>query len=218
MYNTLTLNVSELYEAIQGETSLSGLPTTIVRLTGCNLTCHWCDTRCIIDNKTPLSLKEVIRQIKSYQHRNVCITGGEPLLQKNALPLIKYLCDEDYKVSIETNGSQDLSLLDRRAIVILDIKCPSSGEVSANNFSNLAIISDHDEIKFVIADKTDYQYACSICEQYNLYQHKDRILFSPVHATLDPRELIGWILKDRLPIRLNIQAHKYIWGAQEQGV
>jgi 7-carboxy-7-deazaguanine synthase len=212
------LNIVEIFESIQGETSFCGLPTTFVRLAACNLRCSWCDTAYSFGRGTPHEINDLIAHIESLGPRYICITGGEPLLQNNIYRLMKLLCDIGYKLSLETGGSLPTADVDPRVHIILDIKCPGS-EMSEKNFwGNLPHLRQFDEVKFVIKNHEDYLYAKEVCSKFNLYQKVSNILFSPVHGDLDPKELVGWILKDRLPVRLNLQIHKYIWDPLKRGV
>lgn len=213
-----TLNIIEVFRSIQGETSYTGLPTTFIRLAACNLRCTWCDTTYSFGRGEPATLESLIQQVEQNGCKNVCVTGGEPLLQKNVIPLITQLCDKDYKVSVETSGSLTTEYIDRRAKVILDIKCPGSGMSNKNLWKNLEWLNVQDEIKFVIMDRADYDWSIEICNQYDLFSKSREILFSPVFNKLDPQKLIEWILVDQLPVRLNMQIHKFIWDPLKKGV
>ncbi len=213
-----TLNLTEIFCSVQGETSLSGLPTTFIRLASCNLRCSWCDTPYSFGRGDPLSLDAIIKTVQKYGARHVCITGGEPLLQKNVLTLMKKLCDEGYTVSLETGGSLSTEEVDSRVITILDIKCPGSGMSQKNAWENINRLRVHDEVKFVLKDQQDYVWAKQICEKHGLFKREKEVLFSPVHGVLDPQALIQWILNDKLKIRLNLQIHKWIWTPETQGV
>jgi 7-carboxy-7-deazaguanine synthase len=213
-----SLNIIELYLSVQGETHLVGLPTAFVRLAGCNLRCSWCDTPYSFGRGTPATIESILKGIKDYNCKHVCITGGEPLMQKNVHALMTQLCDLGYTVSIETGGSLTIKGIDPRVITILDIKCPGSAMDGKNYWQNLEILQDHDEIKFVILDEKDYLYSKDVCERYNLYDRKHAPLFSPVHGLLDPKLLVDWILKDAIRVRLNLQMHKYVWSPETKGV
>lgn len=212
------LYLTEIFCSIQGETSLSGLPTTFIRLSGCNLRCSWCDTPYSFRRGTPHTLPEILTKVRRYGVSHVCVTGGEPLLQKNIYPLMKQLCDEGFTVNLETGGSINTCRVDPRVITILDIKCPGSGMSQKNFWDNLKALRPHDEIKFVINDRSDYDWSRQVCEEYQLLERSKSVLFSPVHNSLDPQELVKWIVEDRLPVRLNLQLHKWIWGSKTQGV
>ena len=203
--------VNEIFLSIQGETSLSGLPTVFIRLTGCPLRCRYCDTAYAFDAGAKMTLADILATVASFRTRQVTVTGGEPLAQKNCLELLQQLCDEGYQVSLETSGAIDVAAVDTRVIKILDLKTPGSGEMARNRYENLEFLLPHDEIKFVICDRADYEWCkCKLAE----YRLTDRcqILFSGSHEQLPARELADWILADRLPVRLQIQLHKYLWG------
>jgi 7-carboxy-7-deazaguanine synthase len=208
---TTTLRISEIFYSLQGETSRVGLPTVFVRLTGCPLRCGYCDTAYAFTGGENLSIAEILSQVARYQTNYVTVTGGEPLAQKACLVLLAALCDAQYSVSLETSGALDLSRVDVRVCKVMDIKTPGSGEVTKNNWPNLAHLKQHDEIKFVLCDETDYQWACEIIHTRQLQQICP-ILFSPVYGSLDPATLAAWILRDRLPVRMQIQMHKLLWG------
>ncbi|MGA8163942.1 MAG: radical SAM protein [Waddliaceae bacterium] len=213
-----SLHVIEMFQSIQGETSLTGLPTTFLRLAACNLRCTWCDTTYSFGRGNLQSLKAIFHQIEDYGHRHVCITGGEPLLQRHTLSLMTHLCHHGYVVSLETGGSLSTKEVDPRVIVILDIKCPGSGMSKRNHWNNLNNLKEHDEVKFVLKNEEDYLYAKAVCKKYSLFDRNKEVLFSPVHEEMDPQELIALILKDSIPVRLNLQIHKYVWSSETQGV
>lgn len=215
---SMDLNITEIFASVQGETSLSGLPTTFIRLAACNLRCTWCDTSYSFSRGTPYALERIIETVVENRHSHVCVTGGEPLLQKNVYPLMTALCDRDYCVSLETGGSLDISAVDPRVVTILDVKCPGSGMSHKNLWSNLERLKDADEVKFVLKDEEDYRFAVETALKYELFGRQKPVLFSPVFEALNPRELVGWILRDKLPVRLNLQTHKYIWTPNTQGV
>lgn len=211
-------NITEIFSSIQGETSLSGLPTTFIRLSGCNLRCSWCDTPYSFSRGEKLSLETLLQKTKEFASSNVCVTGGEPLLQSNVHPLMENLCNLGYTVSLETGGSLPIRHVDPRVRIILDIKCPASKMEHKNYWENLEILSSKDEVKFVISDETDYDYAKNVCEKYAIKTKTPNILLSPVHGILEPQQLIEWILRDKLQVRLNLQIHKYIWTPSTRGV
>ncbi len=213
-----TLNLIELFASVQGETSLTGLPTAFVRLAACNLRCTWCDTTYSFGRGEPHAIDAIIAQVDDFGCRHVCITGGEPLLQANVISLMKQLCDKKYVVSLETGGSLSTAEVDPRVRVILDVKCPDSGMSDKNHWPNLGLLRAHDEVKFVVAGINDYNYAKQISGDYDLLKRETPILLSPVFGTLDPKELVGWILRDKLPARLNLQIHKFIWSPDTKGV
>jgi 7-carboxy-7-deazaguanine synthase len=210
------MRVTEIFFSIQGESSHAGRPCVFVRLTGCNLRCVWCDSEYTFTGGEPMTLDEVLERVRSFGCRLVEITGGEPLLQKEAFDLIRRLCEEDYEVLVETSGSIPIDRVDDRATVILDIKCPGSGEMDSNLWENLDKLRPHDEIKFVIADRADYEWARDVVRERKL----DRwtVLFSAVFGDLDMKDLAEWILEERLPVRFQTQLHKHIWGAEATGV
>jgi Organic radical activating enzymes len=210
------LRVTEIFHSIQGESSQAGRPCVFVRLAGCNLRCRWCDSEYTFTGGDKLSIDDVIQRVRSYECRLVEVTGGEPLAQKEAPTLIKELCHEGFEVLIETSGSIDIEPVDRRAKIILDVKCPGSGEVEKNLWPNLEHLRPHDEIKFVIADRTDYEWARGVIEERGLAGRT--ILFSPVWGELDLKPLAEWMLADRVPARLQTQLHKHIWGPDVKGV
>jgi len=213
------LNISEILFSIQGEGSRAGLPCVFVRLQGCNLDCTWCDTIYAkkLDIKSRLMTEdEIISEIEKFKCKFVQLTGGEPL-EHDINCLTGLLIDKDYTVTIETNGSKDISKADRRAIKIMDIKCPSSGMSEYNLFQNFDYLTNNDEIKFVIAGKNDFDYALNIVYGYNLIP-KAQILFSPAFNILKPEELAAWILESGLNIRLQLQLHKFIWHPNKRGV
>lgn len=206
-----TLRVTEIFHSLQGETSRSGLPTVFVRLTGCPLRCGYCDTAYAFHGGESLALDEILRRVAAYGAHYVTLTGGEPLAQKHALLLLRRLADAGHSVSLETSGALDVSAVDPRVSKILDIKTPGSGESERNLWGNLDHLTSHDEIKFVICDEADYRWSRDQLQSRRL----DRLcplLFSPVHGRLDPRQLAEWILRDRLPVRFQLQLHKQLWG------
>jgi len=210
------MRITEIFHSIQGESSHAGRPCVFVRLAGCNLRCRWCDSEYTFTGGEKTSLEDVIARVKSYGCELVEITGGEPLAQSEAFELIRRLCDDGLEVLIETSGSIDITPVDRRAKIILDVKCPGSGEAEKNRWSNLDELRDHDEIKFVIADRADYDWARQLIADRGLAGRT--ILFSPVWGELDLRPLAEWMLADRVPARLQTQLHKHIWGAEARGV
>ncbi|TYP86680.1 7-carboxy-7-deazaguanine synthase [Nitrosomonas communis] len=205
------LRVSEIFYSIQGETSRTGLPTVFIRLTGCPLRCGYCDTEYAFSGGENMSIADVLNKASNYASRYITVTGGEPLAQKACSTLLKVLCDTGYSVSIETSGALDISKLDKRVSKIMDIKTPGSGEVAKNRWSNLDYLTDQDELKFVLCDEADYRWAVDVFYERCLHQICP-VLFSPVYGQLDPAKLADWILKDRLPVRLQLQLHKILWG------
>ena len=209
----MRLKVNEIFYSIQGESTFSGRPCVFIRLSGCNLRCSYCDTKYAYNEGSYMDLDEIISLVLSYKCRLVEVTGGEPLIQEHTPKLISRLIDAGLKVLLETNGSKDISLVDKRCIRIVDIKCPFSGEVEKNDFNNLKRLTPEDEIKFVIADRKDYDFAKNVLKNWDIVPFKPNpVHFSPVYGILDPKVLSEWILEDGLDVRLNLQIHKYIWG------
>ena len=207
----MTLKVNEIFYSIQGESSYAGRPCIFIRLTGCNLRCSYCDTKYAYEEGTELEIGEIVDRVESYKCPLVEVTGGEPLMQKETPALIQRLLDERYEVLLETNGSQDINQVDGRCVKIVDIKCPSSGEADKNDFENLNRLSDKDEIKFVISDREDYEYAKKMLDLLGSDPLTVKAVhFSPVFGKLDPKTLADWILEDNLDVRLHLQLHKYI--------
>ncbi len=205
------LRITEIFYSLQGETSRSGLPTVFVRLTGCPLRCDYCDTTYAFSGGQNMEIEQVLAEVARHGAHYVTVTGGEPLAQKNCLELLQALCDAGYDVSLETSGALDVSQVDSRVAKILDIKTPGSGEVGKNLWSNLAHLNPHDEIKIVLCDEADYSWAKQIMTEHALDQ-KCSVLFAPVQGRLSPTDLANWILRDHLPVRMQIQLHKLLWG------
>lgn len=212
-----TLVINEIFHSIQGESSYAGLPCVFVRLTACNLRCTWCDTTYSFHEGAPMKLSEIIVKVIEFNCPLVEITGGEPLLQPNVFPLMARLCDLGKLVLLETSGSVDVSRVDPRVVKIMDLKCPGSGEVGRNLYDNLRFLDKKDELKFVIADRNDYDWAKRTIAEHGLSSGA-AVLFSPVWEKLPLKTLAEWILADRLPVRLQTQLHKYIWNADTRGV
>ena len=206
------LRITEIFYSLQGETRTVGLPTVFVRLTGCPLRCTYCDTAYAFHGGSQMSLDDIIGQVRHYQPRYVTVTGGEPLAQPNCRPLLKRLCDEGFQVSLETSGALPIADIDRRVSVVMDLKTPSSGEMHRNLYENIAHLKADDQVKFVIADRQDYQWACFKLDEYRLAEKVQELLFSPSHRQLSATELADWILVDRLPVRLQLQLHKLLWN------
>ncbi|MDA8773952.1 radical SAM protein [Chlamydiia bacterium] len=211
------LYLTEIFHSIQGESHTVGYPTVFIRLSGCNLRCSWCDTTYSFKRGVKMPLSEIVDQVNQHQTPHVCITGGEPLLQKNAYPLIKQLIKMNKKISIETSGSILLNELNNAIHIVMDIKCPDSKMSKKNNFDNLAYLKKTDEIKFVIQSEDDYRWAKHIMFKYEL-NNICNVLFSPEKKTMDPQKLSKWILNDQIQVRLNLQVHTYIWPNQKMGV
>ena len=212
-----SLRINEIFFSIQGESTYAGLPCVFVRLTYCNLRCSFCDTEYAFFEGEYKSFEEILSEIKKYNCSLVEITGGEPLVQKNVLAFMTLLCDEGYDVLVETGGHMDISGIDARVKRIMDIKCPGSGESGKNYWSNLESIKESDQIKFVISDRDDYDWAKGIIEKYDLNK-KCPVLLSPNFDKINNKMLAEWILADRLDVRFQLQMHKYIWAPDQRGV
>ena len=211
------MRITEIFHSIQGESSYAGQPCVFVRLTGCPLRCTWCDTDYAFYGGNEFSIDEVLAKVQTYGCRLVEVTGGEPLVQPESLPLMTRLCDAGYTVLLETSGAVDIAPVDPRAHVILDVKCPGSGMTDRMHWTNLSQLAAKDEAKFVMADRADYDWAREILTQYDVAS-RCPVLFSPVFGSLDVRQLAEWILADRLPVRFQLQMHKYIWAPDMRGV
>ncbi|MEY3201940.1 MAG: 7-carboxy-7-deazaguanine synthase QueE [Pseudomonadota bacterium] len=207
----VSLRISEIFFSVQGESSRVGLPTVFVRLTGCPLRCTWCDTEYAFTGGKMMSLDEILCEVTKHRTPYVCVTGGEPLAQKACLDLLTALCEAGFSVSLETSGAMDVSGVDARVSKIMDLKAPGSGEVQKNRLANLAHITAQDEIKIVLKDETDYQWARQMLTEHGLTS-RCPVLFSPVQGALSPADLAEWILRDHLPVRMQVQLHKVIWG------
>lgn len=206
-----TLRISEIFLSIQGETRTVGLPTVFVRLTGCPLRCQYCDTAYAFTGGETRSLEQVLEQVAGFATPAVTITGGEPLAQRGCPALLAALCDRGFQVSLETGGAMDISAVDPRVDVVMDLKTPGSGESARNRYQNLALLKGGDQVKFVICDRADYDWAREQLAAHDL-PARCQVLFSPSHGQLPAAELADWILADRLPVRFQIQLHKYLWG------
>lgn len=206
-----TLRITEVFYSLQGETRTAGLPTVFVRLTGCPLRCGYCDSEYAFTGGTIQSLDSLMEQVASYRPRYVCVTGGEPLAQPNAIPLLQRLCDAGYEVSLETSGALDISKVDARVSRVVDLKTPGSKEVTRNRYENIDLLTANDQVKFVICSREDYDWAVSKIIQYGLDRRAGEVLFSPVHRDLNVRDLADWIVADNLPVRLQLQLHKILW-------
>ena len=212
------LTINEIFLSIQGESSYSGRPCVFVRLTGCDLRCSWCDTAYAFDEGRSMSVDEVVAGVDTYGCSLVEVTGGEPLLQGDVYPLLRRLLTAGKTVLLETGGQADISRVPAEVVKVVDVKCPGSGEVSRNDLGNLSRLALHDEVKFVIRDRADYEFAREMVEQHKLESRCGTVLFSPVHRVLDPRQLSEWTLADCLAVRVQVQLHKYLWGDDTRGV
>ena len=212
------LTINEIFHSIQGESTHVGGPCVFVRLTACDLRCSWCDTPYAFHEGRKMELDEVIEQVKAYECPVVEVTGGEPLLQPDVYPLMQRLLDAGLTVMVETGGHRSIERVPAGVIRIMDVKCPGSGESERNDWSNMARLSDTDEVKFVIKDREDYDFARDVVARFGLVGRVRAVLFSPVHGVLDPKRLAAWILDDKLEVRLQLQAHKYIWDPATRGV
>jgi len=207
-----TLRITEIFHSLQGETRTVGLPTVFVRLTGCPLRCQYCDTAYAFSGGEIMTLEQVLAQVASYRPRYVCVTGGEPLAQPNCIPLLEALCDAGYQVSLETSGALDIAPVDARVSRVVDLKTPGSAEVGRNRYENMAELTGNDQVKFVICSREDYDWAVSKIIEYRLDQRAGELLMSPSHHELEARSLAEWIIADNLPVRLQLQLHKYLWN------
>lgn len=205
------LKLTEIFLSLQGESRSVGLPTVFVRLTGCPLRCQYCDTVYAFHGGEWWELPTILKQVASYNTRHVCVTGGEPLSQNSCFSLLTALCDAGYDVSLETSGALSVAEVDPRVVKVLDLKTPGSGEVMRNRYDNLPLLTARDQIKFVLRDRADYEWAKGLLNEHALTARCE-VLFSPSHTQLAARELANWIVTDRLPVRFQIQLHKYLWG------
>jgi 7-carboxy-7-deazaguanine synthase len=212
------LTVNEIFHSIQGESTHAGRPCVFVRLTACDLRCSWCDTPYAFHEGRKMSVDDVLSQVRGFGCEVVEITGGEPLLQVDVYPLMQRLLDQGHTVMLETGGHRSVEQVPAGVISVIDVKCPGSGEADRNHWPNLDRLRPTDEVKFVIKDQTDYEYARGVVRTHKLSDRCAAVLFSPVHGVLTAKALAEWILADRLPVRLQLQAHKYIWGADVRGV
>ncbi|MGD8677632.1 MAG: 7-carboxy-7-deazaguanine synthase QueE [Chromatiales bacterium] len=206
-----SLRITEIFCSLQGESSLVGLPTVFVRLTGCPLRCGYCDTAYAFKGGERLELEIILDRVAAFGVQHVTVTGGEPLAQTSCHALLVALCDAGYRVSLETSGALDVAEVDSRVKRVMDIKTPSSGEVDRNLWSNLKLLVPDDEVKFVIGDRDDYEWSKGVVSEYSLAS-RCGVLFSPVYGVLEARTLADWIVEDRLPVRFQIQLHKLLWG------
>lgn len=205
------LRLTEIFYSLQGETRTVGLPTVFVRLTGCPLRCQYCDTAYAFQGGTWFTLEDILAEVAKYGAQYVTVTGGEPLAQKDCIPLLTLLCDAGYEVSLETSGAMDVGEVDARVVKVVDIKTPGSLEADRNLWSNMDQLLVHDQVKFVICSEVDYEWCKEVMTKYDLAK-KCQVLMSPSHEELAPGQLADWILADKLPVRLQVQLHKYLWG------
>lgn len=205
------LRITEIFHSLQGEARSVGWPTVFVRLTGCPLRCGYCDTEYAFQGGQWRGLDDIVAEVQAYGARHVTVTGGEPLAQSGCLALLSRLCDQGLEVSLETSGALDVCTVDPRVSKVMDIKTPGSGEAGRNRWENLDCLGPTDQVKFVLSDRADYEWACEVLGEHGLSERCE-VLFSPVHGRLVPRTLAEWILEDRLAVRMQIQLHKYLWG------
>ena len=208
------LRITEIFHSLQGETSTTGLPTVFIRLTGCPLRCGYCDTAYAFEGGSKMELSEIMATVAEYGAKYVTVTGGEPLAQPQCIELLERLCDQGYRVSLETSGAMPIADVDKRVFKIVDLKTPGSGEVSKNLYSNIEYLLPHDEVKFVICDRQDYDWTCMKVDELGLQGRVAEILYSPSQGQLSTRQLAEWILDDKINVRMQLQTHKYIWGDQ----
>ncbi len=207
------LRITEIFLSLQGESTYVGWPTVFVRLTGCPLRCGYCDTAYAFHGGRMMDIEQILEAVSGFGVRHVCVTGGEPLAQKACIGLLQQLCERGHVVSLETSGALDIGGIDSRVSRVLDIKTPASGEVDRNRWTNIDLLTTHDQVKFVLCDRGDYEWARQVVDQYRLTQRCE-VLFSPVYGRMKPRELADWMIKDRLPVRMQVQLHKMLWGEQ----
>ncbi|MCX4028739.1 7-carboxy-7-deazaguanine synthase QueE [Endozoicomonas sp. SM1973] len=208
----LKVRISEIFYSLQGETKTIGLPTVFVRLTGCPLRCGYCDTAYAFNGGEVVTVASVLAEVAKYNPRYVTVTGGEPLAQRNCFNLLVELAEQGYEVSLETSGALDVSPVDPRVVKVMDLKAPSSGEMHRNRYENIQWLLPHDQVKFVVANRDDFNWAAFKLAEYDLTAKVSEVLFSPVYGELNPTELAEWILTDNLPVRMQIQLHKYLWN------
>lgn len=205
------LRITEIFLSLQGEADAVGWPTVFVRLTGCPLRCKYCDTSYAFTGGESMGIDAVVAAVAAHQTRHVCVTGGEPLSQKGALELMRKLCDAGHDVSLETSGALDISGVDQRVSRVMDLKTPCSGEAARNRYENIELLTAHDQVKLVIADRNDYDWAVAVVDKYHLNE-RCSVLFSPAFGSIEPRQLAQWIIEDHLPVRFQMQLHKMLWG------
>ena len=206
--------ITEIFYSLQGESRTVGLPTVFVRLTGCPLRCGYCDTEYAFYGGEKMAITDIVEQVAGYNPRYVCVTGGEPLAQPNCIPLLTAICDLGVEVSVETSGAMDITRVDPRVVKVMDLKTPGSGEESKNRYSNIELLRQQDQLKFVICNREDYDWARTKLDEYQLAERCE-VLFSPIHGELKPADLADWIVDDNLPVRMQLQLHKYLWGDEK---
>jgi 7-carboxy-7-deazaguanine synthase len=205
------LRITEIFHSLQGESVTVGLPTVFVRLTGCPLRCQYCDTAYAFNGGSVQELDDILNTVASYQCKYVCVTGGEPLAQPGCISLLNRLCDEGYSVSLETSGARDITEVDKRVMIVMDLKTPDSLEADKNLFTNLDCLKPSDQIKFVLCSRNDYEWACAIIKEHRLAE-RVQLLFSPSWNQLNATELANWIIQDKVPVRFQLQLHKILWN------
>ena len=208
----ITLKITEIFYSLQGESSTVGLPTVFVRLTGCPLRCGYCDSAYAFYGGERLTLSEILEKVASYRPRYVCVTGGEPLAQRDCTQLLTQLCDAGYQVSLETSGALPLDDVDTRVIKVMDLKTPGSGEVNRNRWENLPLLQPQDQVKFVICHREDYEWARFKLDEHRLHERVGEVLFSPSFGQIEPVQLAEWIIADNLPVRFQLQLHQLFWN------
>ena len=210
--NNITLNITEIFFSLQGEAKEVGLPTVFVRLTGCPLRCNYCDTAYAFKGNNPLTIRHILNVVSKYNTPYICVTGGEPMAQSNCLKLLDSLIEAGYKVSMETSGSIDITPVNSKVSIVMDIKTPSSTEEKQNRYENLSVLQSKDQLKFVIASRADFDWSCDLLKKN---QVKSEVLFSPVYESLEPFQLADWILEKKINVRLQVQLHRILWGDQK---
>ena len=210
--NNITLNITEIFFSLQGEAKEVGLPTVFVRLTGCPLRCNYCDTAYAFKGNNPFTISHILNEVSKYNTPYICVTGGEPMAQSNCLKLLDSLIGVGYKVSMETSGSIDITPVNSKVSIVMDIKTPSSTEEKQNRYENLSVLQSKDQLKFVIASRADFDWSCDLLKKN---QVKSEVLFSPVYESLEPVQLADWILEKKINVRLQVQLHKILWGDQK---
>ena len=210
--NNITLNITEIFFSLQGEAKEVGLPTVFVRLTGCPLRCNYCDTAYAFKGNNTLTISHILNEVSKYNTPYICVTGGEPMAQSNCLKLLDSLIEAGYKVSMESSGSIDITPVNSKVSIVMDIKTPSSTEEKQNRYENLSVLQSKDQLKFVIASRADFDWSCDLLKKN---QVKSEVLFSPVYESLEPVQLADWILEKKINVRLQVQLHKILWGDQK---